>query len=34
MAEVAQQIGTPLATGEWLFSLHEFQMLLARNAVQ
>lgn len=34
MAEVAQQIGLPIATGERFFSLHEFQMLLARNAAQ
>lgn len=34
MAEVAQQIRIPIATGERFISLHEFQMLLARNAAQ
>lgn len=34
MAEVAHQIAIPIATGERFFSLHEFQMLLARNAAQ
>src|SRR5207237_8464665 len=34
MAEVARQIAIPIATGERLHTLYEFQMLLARNAVQ
>ena len=34
MAEVAQKVGVPIATGERFFSLHEFQLLLARNAAQ
>jgi len=34
MAEVAQQITVPIATGERLHTIYEFQMLLARNAVQ
>ena len=34
MAYVASKIGIPIATGERLTSLWEFQMLLARNAVQ
>jgi len=34
MAEVAQQISVPIATGERLHTIYEFQMLLARNAVQ
>lgn len=34
MAELAQQISVPIATGERFISLHEFQMLLARNAAQ
>jgi galactonate dehydratase len=34
MAEVAKQIGIPIATGERLHTIYEFQMLLARNAVQ
>jgi galactonate dehydratase len=34
MAQVAQKIGIPVATGERFFSLHEFQLLLARNGAQ
>ena len=34
MAYVADKIGIPIATGERMTSLWEFQMLLARNAVQ
>ena len=34
MAEVARQISVPIATGERLHTIYEFQMLLARNAVQ
>ncbi|PZN96895.1 MAG: galactokinase [Hyphomicrobiales bacterium] len=34
LAEVASKIGIPLATGERLTSLWEFQMLIARKAVQ
>ena len=34
MAYVASKIGIPIATGERMTSLWEFQMLLARNAVQ
>ncbi|MDA0748521.1 MAG: galactonate dehydratase [bacterium] len=34
MAEVAQKIAIPIATGERLHTIYEFQMLLARNAVQ
>lgn len=34
MAYVASKVGIPIATGERLTSLWEFQMLLARNAVQ
>ncbi|MCH2665423.1 galactonate dehydratase [bacterium] len=34
MAEVAQKINIPIATGERLHTIYEFQMLLARNAVQ
>ena len=34
MAEVAKQIGIPIATGERLHTIYEFQMLLARGAVQ
>jgi galactonate dehydratase len=34
MAVIAQQIGIPIATGERLHTIYEFQMLLARNAVQ
>lgn len=34
MALVAQGISVPIATGERLHSIHEFQMLLSRGAVQ
>ena len=34
MAEVAQKIHIPIATGERLHTIYEFEMLLARNAVQ
>ena len=34
MALVAQHIAIPIATGERLHDIHEFEMLLARNAVQ
>ncbi|MCC7367334.1 MAG: galactonate dehydratase [Chloroflexi bacterium] len=34
MAEVASQIGIPIATGERLMGIHEFQMLLERRATQ
>lgn len=34
MAEVASKINIPIATGERLHTIYEFQMLLARNAVQ
>jgi galactonate dehydratase len=34
MAEVAKKINIPIATGERLHTLHEFQMLLSRGAVQ
>jgi galactonate dehydratase len=34
MAEVAGQIGIPIATGERLMGIHEFQMLLERRATQ
>ena len=34
MAEVAQKINIPIATGERLHTIYEFQMLLTRNAVQ
>ncbi len=34
MAEVAQKINIPIATGERLHTIYEFEMLLARNAVQ
>jgi len=34
MAQVAQHIGIPIATGERLHNLYEFQALLARGAVQ
>jgi len=34
MGEVAQKINIPIATGERLHTIYEFQMLLARNAVQ
>ncbi|MDL2397980.1 mandelate racemase/muconate lactonizing enzyme family protein [Rhizobium mayense] len=34
MSYVADKIGIPIATGERMTSLWEFQMLLARNAVQ
>jgi galactonate dehydratase len=34
MAEVAGQIGIPIATGERLMGIHEFQMLLERRAAQ
>jgi galactonate dehydratase len=34
MAYVADKIGIPIATGERMTTLWEFQMLLARNAVQ
>ena len=33
-AEVAGQIGIPIATGERLMGVHEFQMLLERRATQ
>ncbi len=34
MAEVAQKIHIPIATGERLHTIYEFEMLLTRNAVQ
>ncbi len=34
MAEVAGQIGVPIATGERLLGIHEFQMLLERRGCQ
>jgi galactonate dehydratase len=34
MAEVASQIAIPIATGERLMGVHEFQMLLERRAAQ
>ena len=34
MGQVASQISIPIATGERLHSIHEFEMLLARGAVQ
>ena len=34
MVEVSQKIGIPIATGERLHTIHEFQALLARGAVQ
>ena len=34
MALVAQNVAIPIATGERLHSIHEFQMLLSRGAVQ
>ena len=34
MAEVAAKINIPIATGERLHTIYEFEMLLARNAVQ
>jgi galactonate dehydratase len=34
MAEVAGQIGVPIATGERLLGIHEFEMLLARGGTQ
>ncbi len=34
MAEVARNIGIPIATGERLHTIYEFQMLLARGTVQ
>ncbi|MEA3408306.1 MAG: galactonate dehydratase [Chloroflexota bacterium] len=34
MAEVARHIDIPIATGERLHTIHEFEMLLARDAVQ
>lgn len=34
MAEVAQKIAVPIATGERIHTIYEFEMLLARNAVQ
>lgn len=34
MAEVAQKIHIPIATGERIHTIYEFEMLLARNAVQ
>ncbi len=34
MAQVAQQIGVPIATGERLLNVHEFAMLVERRAVQ
>ncbi len=34
MAEVAQKINIPIATGERIHTIYEFEMLLARNAVQ
>lgn len=33
MARVARQIGVPIATGERLTTVHEFEMLLGRDAV-
>ncbi len=34
MAEVAQKIAVPIATGERIHTIYEFEMLLTRNAVQ
>ncbi len=34
MAEVAQKIHIPIATGERIHTIYEFEMLLSRNAVQ
>ncbi len=34
MVEVSQKIGIPVATGERLHTIHEFQALLSRGAVQ
>jgi galactonate dehydratase len=34
MGVIADQIAVPIATGERLHTIYEFQMLLARNAVQ
>ena len=34
MAEVAQKISIPIATGERIHTIYEFEMLLSRNAVQ
>ncbi len=34
MAEVAAKISIPIATGERIHTIHEFQMLLSRGAVQ
>lgn len=34
MAEIASKIHIPIATGERLHTIHEFEMLLSRNAVQ
>src|SRR5205823_3730643 len=34
MAQVAQHISIPIATGERLHTIYEFEMLLARGAVQ
>ncbi|MEE2754099.1 MAG: galactonate dehydratase [Candidatus Latescibacterota bacterium] len=34
MAEVSRKINIPIATGERLHTIHEFQMLLSRGAVQ
>ena len=34
MALIASKISIPIATGERIHSIHEFQMLLQRNAVQ
>jgi len=34
MAEIARKIHIPIATGERLHTIHEFQMLLSRGAVQ
>ena len=34
MAFIASKISVPIATGERIHSIHEFQMLLQRNAVQ
>ena len=34
MAEVAQKINIPIATGERIHTIYEFQMLLSRHAVQ
>ena len=34
MAEIASKIHIPIATGERLHTIHEFEMLLARGAVQ